>query len=143
MNEVPGSTQPQTGTQLIRADQVGSLLRPAELLQAREEYQQGRLTAEQLRQAEDEAILHALTMQQQIGIDVLSDGEYRRATFMMGLINMVEGFVPTSPHALEWHSKSGIEQETRPGVAVPGKLRARGRLAPRSAPPGAPYTSPL
>ncbi len=79
-----------TMTKTVRADQVGSLLRPPELLQARAEHQQGRITLEQLRQAEDRAILDALEMQKQVGIDVFSDGEYRRADFMRGLIEAVE-----------------------------------------------------
>jgi len=62
-------------TQTIRADHVGSLLRPPELLDAREHYQQGSLAAEQLRQVEESAILDALAMQKQVGIDVFSDGE--------------------------------------------------------------------
>lgn len=120
-------------TKTVRADQVGSLLRPPELLQARAEHQQGRITLEQLRQAEDHAILDALEMQKQAGIDVFSDGEYRRADFMRGLIEAVEGFVAAAPEALEWHSSSGVERETRPGVAVGGKLRPRGRLAAHEA----------
>src|SRR6266516_8073018 len=46
-----------TMTKTVRADQVGSLLRPPELLQARTQHQQGRITLEQLRHAEDRAIL--------------------------------------------------------------------------------------
>jgi len=64
---------------------------------------------------------------------VFSDGEYRRADFMRGLIEAVEGFVAATPAALEWHSSSGVERETRPGVAVGGKLRPRGRLAAHEA----------
>jgi 5-methyltetrahydropteroyltriglutamate--homocysteine methyltransferase len=46
-----------------RADHVGSLLRPPELLQARTAHDQGHITLEQLRQSEDQAILHALELQ--------------------------------------------------------------------------------
>ena len=120
-------------TRTIRADHVGSLLRPPELLDAREQYQQGSLAAEQLRQVEDSAILDALEMQKQVGIDVFSDGEYRRADFMRGLVDAVEGFVAASPAPLEWHSPSGVEKETRPGMAVGGKLRPRRRLTAHEA----------
>src|SRR5438128_9906566 len=61
-----------------RADHVGSLLRPPELLQAREEHRQNRITADQLRQAEDDAVLTALQLQSEVGIDVVTEGEYRR-----------------------------------------------------------------
>jgi len=120
-------------TQTIRADHIGSLLRPPELLDAREQYQQGSLPAEQLRQVEESAILDALAMQKQVGIDVFSDGEYRRADFMRGLVDAVEGFVAASPAPLEWHSPSGVEKETRPGMAVGGKLRPRRRLTAHEA----------
>ena len=62
-----------------RADHVGSLLRPPELLQARETYRQNRISLEQLRQAEDAAILKALELQREVGIDVYTEGEYRRS----------------------------------------------------------------
>ena len=64
-----------------RADHVGSLLRPAELLEARASQQAGRQSLDQLRGIEDRAILQALEMQRQVGMDVFSDGEYRRSWF--------------------------------------------------------------
>jgi len=51
-----------------RADQVGSLLRPPELLQARKAYQAGTIDREELRRVEDRAIAAALEMQRQVGI---------------------------------------------------------------------------
>lgn len=74
-----------------RADHVGSLLRPAEVLQARAEHIQGRLTLEQLRAIEDQAILSALEMQRQVGIDIISDGEFRRSWFSGGIAEAVKG----------------------------------------------------
>ena len=62
-----------------RADQVGSFLRPPRLLEARRAQTEGRISQDELRQAEDEAILAVLEMQRQVGIDVYSDGEYRRS----------------------------------------------------------------
>ena len=78
-----------------RADHVGSLLRPPELLQAREEYRQNRLTAEELRQAEDTAILKALDLQREVGISVFTEGEYRRSGWSTSIRDSVEGLVPT------------------------------------------------
>ena len=66
----------------LRADHVGSLLRPPELLQARQDHAAGRLELEDLRRLEDECILRALAMQRQTGISVLSDGEYRRSSWL-------------------------------------------------------------
>ena len=61
-----------------RADHVGSFLRPPELLDARVAHAEGRIGDDQLRAAEDRAILTVLELQRQIGVDVYSDGEYRR-----------------------------------------------------------------
>jgi methionine synthase II (cobalamin-independent) len=74
-----------------RADNVGSLLRPLELLQARTAHQHGHITLAQLRQSEDQAILHALELQRQVGLDVVTDGEYRRAEFRSVFDQAVEG----------------------------------------------------
>jgi 5-methyltetrahydropteroyltriglutamate--homocysteine methyltransferase len=81
---------------LYRADHVGSLLRPPELLQAREDFTQHRLSAEQLRQAEDAAVLKALDLQREVGIDVFTEGEYRRAGWSTAIRDAVEGLVPTA-----------------------------------------------
>jgi len=62
-----------------RADHVGSLLRPPELLEARVQHADGKITADQLREVEDKSILKALELQRNAGIDVVTDGEYRRA----------------------------------------------------------------
>ncbi|MBI3329004.1 MAG: hypothetical protein HYZ81_20155 [Nitrospinae bacterium] len=58
-----------------RADHVGSLLRPPELLQARAAHTQGHMAPEQLRRIEDTAILEALELQRQVGLDVCTDAE--------------------------------------------------------------------
>ena len=63
----------------FRADHVGSLLRPPELLDARVQHADGKITVEQLREVEDASILKALELQRNAGIDVVTDGEYRRA----------------------------------------------------------------
>ena len=77
-----------------RADQVGSFLRPPALLNARVAQAEGHISDAQLHEAEDEAILAILDVQRQTGIDVYSDGEYRRGMWMTGLPAAVEGFGP-------------------------------------------------
>ena len=67
-------------TTTYRADHVGSLLRPREVLDAHAAHARGKISADQLREVEDNAILMVLDLQRQIGIDVLSDGEYRRSS---------------------------------------------------------------
>ena len=61
-----------------RADQVGSLLRPSELIQARTALSNGQMSLEQLRKIEDRAILDALQLQRETGVEVFTDGEFRR-----------------------------------------------------------------
>jgi 5-methyltetrahydropteroyltriglutamate--homocysteine methyltransferase len=87
-----------------RADHIGSLLRPPELLQARAAYEQGRMPLTQLRQIEDQAILTALEMQRQVGIDVFTDGEYRRLSWSGALAESVEGLVddPDAVATTQW-----------------------------------------
>jgi 5-methyltetrahydropteroyltriglutamate--homocysteine methyltransferase len=77
-----------------RADQVGSLLRPPELIQARTDFNHGKITAERLREVEDAAVLKALEMQQEVGIDIYSGGEYRRSGWSSVVREAIEGLVP-------------------------------------------------
>ena len=65
----------------FRADHVGSLLRPPELLEARSAFSEGKLSEKALYEIEDASILKALELQRAAGMDVLSDGEYRRAPY--------------------------------------------------------------
>src|SRR6202011_4173280 len=78
-----------------RADHVGSLLRPPELLEAREKHRQNQITAEQLRAAEDAVVLKALELQRQVGISIYTEGEYRRGGWSTAIRDSVEGLVPT------------------------------------------------
>ena len=67
----------------FRADHVGSLLRPAELLQARKEHAEGLLSTAKLREIEDKAIRAAVKMQEAVGLQSVTDGEYRRIDWFM------------------------------------------------------------
>jgi 5-methyltetrahydropteroyltriglutamate--homocysteine methyltransferase len=76
---------------------VGSLLRPPHLLQARQQHAEGRLSDQDLRACEDESILQALELQRDVGIGVLSDGEYRRGRFHEAWDHALEPFLITPP----------------------------------------------
>jgi 5-methyltetrahydropteroyltriglutamate--homocysteine methyltransferase len=65
----------------FRADHVGSLLRPAELLQARSDFEAGKLDAAALRATEDDAIRGIVKLQETVGLDAVTDGEYRRNVY--------------------------------------------------------------
>jgi len=90
----------------FRAEQVGSLLRPPQLLEARAAHSAGRLPLEQLRIKEDQAILAALAKQRAIGLGVLSDGEMRRGSWLTDMADAVEGFV-SQKVTLEWKGPGG------------------------------------
>ena len=62
----------------FRADQIGSLKRPAKLLAKRSEFDDNKCTAEELRAVEDEAITAIVEMQREVGIKAITDGEFRR-----------------------------------------------------------------
>jgi 5-methyltetrahydropteroyltriglutamate--homocysteine methyltransferase len=106
-----------------RADQIGSLLRPPELLAARAARAEGRLSADELRAVEDRAIEDALARQRATGIDVLTDGEFRRGAFLTDIHEAVEGFVAERV-VLEWRGPGGgAEGSVAPVVG--GRLRQR------------------
>jgi 5-methyltetrahydropteroyltriglutamate--homocysteine methyltransferase len=65
----------------FRAEHIGSLLRPPELLQARAEHEAGRVSAAELHQLEDALIRQAVALQEEIGLQSITDGEYRRGVF--------------------------------------------------------------
>jgi 5-methyltetrahydropteroyltriglutamate--homocysteine methyltransferase len=79
----------------IRADNLGSLLRPAELIEARGAQRQKRITTAELQAIEDRSILAALELQKATGVDVYTDGEYRRGNFMADFANSLDGLVPS------------------------------------------------
>jgi 5-methyltetrahydropteroyltriglutamate--homocysteine methyltransferase len=99
----------------FRADHVGSLLRPASLLSLRERAEQGKATDEQLRQHEDECIREVVRLQESLGLESITDGEFRRGTFHGDFISALENvefkqlFTPGS-------NKSGCHEA--PFVAV-------------------------
>jgi 5-methyltetrahydropteroyltriglutamate--homocysteine methyltransferase len=75
----------------FRADHVGSLLRPPELLKARQDFADGRISADELRGVEDEAIRDVVRMQEDVGLQSATDGEFRRASWHMDFIYQLEG----------------------------------------------------
>src|SRR5262249_59918998 len=82
---------PMRTTPPFRADHVGSLLRPASVLAARDDLAAGRITAEQLRAVEDDAIVGVVAMQQDAGLQSATDGEFRRASWHMDFIYQIGG----------------------------------------------------
>jgi 5-methyltetrahydropteroyltriglutamate--homocysteine methyltransferase len=108
----------------FRADHVGSLLRPPELLEARAGFAAGRVSAERLRAVEDEAIREVLRMQREVGLQSATDGEFRRASWHMDFIYAINGISKAEDDLkVEFHNEEGTIEFT------PAALRVDGRLA--------------
>jgi 5-methyltetrahydropteroyltriglutamate--homocysteine methyltransferase len=92
----------------FRADHVGSLLRPRELMRARDERTAGRLSADELRAVEDDAIRDAVRKQEEVGLQSATDGEFRRATWHMDFIDSLGGITHADERLkVEFHNEDG------------------------------------
>jgi 5-methyltetrahydropteroyltriglutamate--homocysteine methyltransferase len=108
----------------FRADHVGSLLRPARLLQARDDFAAGRITAADLRAVEDEEIVRAIRMQEEVGLQSATDGEFRRASWHMDFIYALGGVSKAPGHlAVKFHNAAGDIEFTPASIQVDGKIR--------------------
>jgi 5-methyltetrahydropteroyltriglutamate--homocysteine methyltransferase len=107
----------------FRADHVGSLLRPPELLQAREEFANGRIAADRLRAVEDEAIRDVVRMQEDAGLQSATDGEFRRASWHMDFIYSLQG-ISKAPGNLQvqFRNEQGTIEFTPAAIHIDGKL---------------------
>jgi 5-methyltetrahydropteroyltriglutamate--homocysteine methyltransferase len=85
----------QRQTPPFRADLVGSFLRPPELLEARRRYAEGQLDADALREAEDKAIRDIVALQEELGFQAATDGEFRRTSWHMDFIYQLGGITRT------------------------------------------------
>jgi 5-methyltetrahydropteroyltriglutamate--homocysteine methyltransferase len=106
-----------------RADHVGSLLRPAELLEARQRRDRGELTPEALRDVEDRHIRAVVKLQEQAGLDAITDGEFRRFVFHVDFLSQLEGIEERGGIATKFHRKDGEVDYAPPRLVVTGKLR--------------------
>jgi methionine synthase II (cobalamin-independent) len=114
----------------FRADHVGSLLRPPALLQAREDHAAGRIDAAALQATEDDAIRDAVKMQEDVGLRVATDGEFRRASWHMDFIYQLGGVVrhPEERLTIGFHSDKGDLEAVFSGMHVEDKLTLQGTI---------------
>src|SRR2546428_4139576 len=82
----------QRTTPPFRADHVGSLMRPPELLKARADYDAGKVALSDLRAAEDAAIRDIVVLQQRVGLQSITDGEFRRNSWRDNFFERTDGF---------------------------------------------------
>ena len=109
-----------------RADQIGSFLRPAELLEAR---QATPPDPARVRALEDRHIARVLAKQQELGFEIFTDGELRRKNFMSDFTDAVEGFDFGDAVARMWQAG---------GTAAPAVSKVTGIVTAQAAPGGAP-----
>jgi 5-methyltetrahydropteroyltriglutamate--homocysteine methyltransferase len=108
----------------FRADHVGSLLRPAELLRARDDREQGRITSAALRSIENEAIRGIVKMQEAVGLRSATDGEFRRASWHMDFIYQIGGIEKTAGNiAVQFRNEKGVIEFTPAALHVKERLR--------------------
>jgi len=107
----------------FRADHVGSLLRPAALMRAREQFAAGAISAEQLRRIEDDAVRDVVRMQREVGLQSVTDGEFRRATWHMDFIYQIGG-VEKAPGDIkvQFHNEQGDLEFTPAAIHIGEKV---------------------
>ncbi|HEV8638679.1 MAG TPA: cobalamin-independent methionine synthase II family protein [Chloroflexota bacterium] len=109
---------------MFRSDVVGSLLRPEYLTRARKQHEGGEIDAAAFKKAEDRAVDEAIRLQEEAGLDVLTDGEQRRYAFFGHLVDALEGFDRFGGWAIPFHDEQGHELVFKRPVVVE-KLRWR------------------
>ncbi|GAA4709527.1 5-methyltetrahydropteroyltriglutamate--homocysteine S-methyltransferase [Phytohabitans rumicis] len=103
----------------FRADHVGSLLRPAALLRAREDRAAGRITADELRAVEDDAIRAVVRTQEEVGLRSATDGEFRRTSWHMDFIYQLGGIDPADEQlTVQFYNDSGTLEFTSAALRV-------------------------
>src|SRR5687767_10876336 len=108
-----------------RADQVGSFLRSQPLKDARAAHLEGRLAIDDLRAIEDRAILQVLELQREVGVDIYSDGEFRRGGWSGDFQEAVEGYIPGEPPVvMTWHggAAAAVTPRTMAGIGLQSRV---------------------
>jgi 5-methyltetrahydropteroyltriglutamate--homocysteine methyltransferase len=107
----------------FRADHVGSLLRPPELLRARDRFKNGEISAPELRTIEDASILGAVRMQEEAGLQGVTDGEFRRGSWHMDFLYRLGGATKVQDNLkVQFHNEKGDIEFTPAALRVTGKL---------------------
>jgi 5-methyltetrahydropteroyltriglutamate--homocysteine methyltransferase len=105
----------------FRADHVGSFLRPKRLLDAREQQQKGAITKEALRAVEDDAIAEIVRFQEDIGLQSITDGEFRRTYFHIDFLEQLGGVKADIPMTVL--KPDGVKELAPPVMRVIDKVR--------------------
>ncbi len=107
----------------FRADHVGSFQRPKELTEARAQFKDGDISAEQLRAVEDEAIKGVVKFQEELGLKGITDGEYRRRFFHVDFLTQLDGVVEEGGISKKFQNTKGDIDFAPPAMKVKDKVR--------------------
>ena len=113
---------------LYRAEVIGSLLRPTYLKEARQEWERGRLSTHDFKRIEDRAVDEAIALQQQAGVDVVTDGEMRRTYFIAPLTDVISGVKQIPAFKRVWKlprepNEPAVQTEIQVQYAVVDRIR--------------------
>jgi 5-methyltetrahydropteroyltriglutamate--homocysteine methyltransferase len=113
----------QRSTPPFRADHVGSLLRPPRLLEARDKRKRNEISADELRRVEDDAIREAVKLQEDVGLEAVTDGEFRRTFWHIDFLERFANVTVIPPRIkARFHTHEGDIEFAPPGLRIDGKL---------------------
>src|SRR5262249_24959422 len=107
----------------FRADHVGSFLRPKELLEARDRHAAGKISKQELRKLEDAAIRGIVKFQEDVGLQCITDGEFRRTFFHIDFLEQLDGVETHTGFTSQFHTKKGDIGFAPPVLKVTGKVK--------------------
>lgn len=113
----------------FRADHVGSMLRPESVLTARAHRERGEISAEDLREVEDEAILEVVKLQGDVGLQAITDGEFRRQFFHLDFLQHLKGVVVKGGIPVKFRSAAGEQEFAPPRMEVAGRIERARQIA--------------
>jgi 5-methyltetrahydropteroyltriglutamate--homocysteine methyltransferase len=130
LEPVAPSVQPRSATQVIRAENVGSLLRPPELLQAQAALARGEIDHGAFKALEDRSVDEVVALQKRAAIGVITDGELRRRVFASGLVQDSDGFRSgVEGNTVEWRRLDGSVERSPVTVAVASRIERKRLLS--------------
>src|SRR3954451_2969471 len=127
----------------FRADHVGSLLRPRHLLDARAAAAEGRIGPDELRTVEDDAIRDVVRMQEDIGLQSATDGEFRRTSWHMDFIYQLRGVSRTDELiTVRFRNAGGDLEFTSAALKIDGPIRLDRRSSATISTSSSPWSHP-
>ena len=109
----------------LHVEHVGSLVRPPELMKAWFDQEEGKITPAALKEVQDRAIRDVVRMQEELGLQYITDGEFRRGGWSRGFLSAVDGFT-FKPSYLTFRNEQGVSTAAPAPVATQALQRSRG-----------------